>query len=269
MTSLKKIAGMLAVIPLLCVMLTGCVGPLTLTVEITSPEDGAQLTESPVTVNGTVSDPTATVTVNGTAVVVAADGSFSVAVDLTEGENVIEAAAMLGEQQVSDNITVIYTPGVAGTGTVKYINLEGGFYGIVGDDGQSYDPINLASDFQQDGLRIRFEARTRSDLANVHMWGTLIEIISIEELGGEVLTVEITSPEDGAEVTESPVTVNGTVSDPAAAVTVNGTAVEVAADGSFSVEVELTEGENVIEAIAVLGELDVSDSITVTYSPVA
>jgi flagellar hook assembly protein FlgD len=82
-----------------------------------------------------------------------------------------------------------------------------------------------------------------------------------------VLAVEITSPENGAELTESPVTVNGTVSDANATVTVNGTAVEVASDGSFSAEIGLTEGENTIEAVAVLVEQEASDSITVTYTP--
>ena len=81
------------------------------------------------------------------------------------------------------------------------------------------------------------------------------------------LSVEITSPEDGAELTESTVTVSGTVSDPAAAVTVNSASVTVAADGSFSTEVTLVEGENIITAAAVLGGQNASDSVTVTYTP--
>jgi hypothetical protein len=71
---------------------------------------------------------------------------------------------------------------VAGNGTVEYIELEGGFYGIVADDGKKYDPINLAPEFQQDGLRVRFEARVRKDLASTHMWGTIVEITRIEKL---------------------------------------------------------------------------------------
>ena len=71
---------------------------------------------------------------------------------------------------------------VSATGTVKYIDLEGGFYGIIGDDGQRYDPINLSQQFQKDGLRVRFEAKPREDLDSIHMWGRLIEIINIEKL---------------------------------------------------------------------------------------
>src|SRR3972149_7387718 len=65
---------------------------------------------------------------------------------------------------------------INGTGTVRFNPIEGGFYGIVGDYGEHYDPINLGKEFQVDGLSVRFEAKKRDDLASFHMWGTLIEI---------------------------------------------------------------------------------------------
>jgi len=71
---------------------------------------------------------------------------------------------------------------VSGTGTVTYLSLEGGFYGIIADDGEHYDPTNLPPEFRQDGLRVRFEAVILRDQYSVHMWGTIVEIISIEEL---------------------------------------------------------------------------------------
>jgi len=69
---------------------------------------------------------------------------------------------------------------IKGTGTIRYIPLEGGFYGIVGDDGKNYDPVNLKEEFRKDGLRVRFEAKVRKDLVSFHMWGRLVEIIRIE-----------------------------------------------------------------------------------------
>lgn len=69
---------------------------------------------------------------------------------------------------------------VAETGTVVYNGLEGGFYGIVGDSGSRFDPIGLAPEFQKAGLRVRFQARAHDDMASFHMWGTMIEIESIE-----------------------------------------------------------------------------------------
>ena len=73
---------------------------------------------------------------------------------------------------------------VSGTGTVKFINLEGGFCGIIGDDGEHYDPINLDQEFQEDGLPVSFTAKIRKDVASTHMWGTMVEITRIEKLGG-------------------------------------------------------------------------------------
>ena len=49
-------------------------------------------------------------------------------------------------------------------------------------------------------------------------------------------------------------------------VTVNGIKAEVAENGSFSAQVELTEGENTIEAVALLSDVEARDSITVTYT---
>jgi hypothetical protein len=82
---------------------------------------------------------------------------------------------------------------VSGTGTVKFIDLEGGFYGIIGDDGSKYDPINLGLQFKEDGLRIRFEANVRKDVAGIHMWGTIVDITKIEKL-------ESTAPKAGMRI---------------------------------------------------------------------
>jgi hypothetical protein len=71
---------------------------------------------------------------------------------------------------------------ISGTGTVKYIDLEGGFYGIVGDDNKQYEPMNLEQTYQKDGLRVRFQAKIRQEMASIYMWGTIIEITRIEIL---------------------------------------------------------------------------------------
>lgn len=72
-------------------------------------------------------------------------------------------------------------PYITDEGTVKYIGLEGGFYGIIGTKG-NYDPINLPRAFAVDGLKVRFVAKVRDDMGSIHMWGTLIEIIKIEKI---------------------------------------------------------------------------------------
>jgi inhibitor of cysteine peptidase len=67
-------------------------------------------------------------------------------------------------------------------GRISFINLEGGFYGIYGDDGNKYDPVNLPTDFQKDSLRVIFEGTILSGQSSTHMWGKLFEIKHIELL---------------------------------------------------------------------------------------
>jgi hypothetical protein len=70
----------------------------------------------------------------------------------------------------------------SGEGTVRIIPLEGGFFGIVSDDGHNYYPINLADEYKVQGLRVRYVAKLRGDVITIHQWGTPIEIIEIEAI---------------------------------------------------------------------------------------
>ena len=70
---------------------------------------------------------------------------------------------------------------VSGTGLVRHVDLEGGFYGIVDDMGERYDPSNLPEDFKVDSLRVRYEA-TVTDKTTTRMWGRPVDIITIERL---------------------------------------------------------------------------------------
>jgi hypothetical protein len=65
-------------------------------------------------------------------------------------------------------------------GTVRYLDLEGGFWGIVGSDGKNYDPVNLNTKYQTDGQLVKVEAEILEDQASIHQRGTLIKISSIE-----------------------------------------------------------------------------------------
>jgi len=71
---------------------------------------------------------------------------------------------------------------VKGTGTITYLDFEGGFYGIIADDGKRYDPVNLASTFEKNGLRVQFKARIKSNLVRHNMWGSIIELVYIDTL---------------------------------------------------------------------------------------
>lgn len=70
-------------------------------------------------------------------------------------------------------------------GTVVYHEIEGGFWGIIADDGRKFNPINLDENFQEENLRVKFDARVKKGMVGIHMWGEYIEILKMEKLDEE------------------------------------------------------------------------------------
>jgi len=68
-------------------------------------------------------------------------------------------------------------------GEVVFLAIEGGFWGIVGEDGRRYDPAGLLREFQQPGLKVRVEAKAIVGRISFRQWGTPIEIERIEKSG--------------------------------------------------------------------------------------
>jgi hypothetical protein len=71
---------------------------------------------------------------------------------------------------------------IQGTGTIRYVDLEGGFYGIVAEDGTKYDPTLLPDSLREDGLPVRFQLKEK-DVLTTRMWGTPVEVLHIERIG--------------------------------------------------------------------------------------
>jgi len=67
------------------------------------------------------------------------------------------------------------------SGVVRYYELEGGFYGIRTEEGETYNPINLPAEFRQDGLPVWVKVRLRNDMMGIHQAGPLVEIIEIRK----------------------------------------------------------------------------------------
>jgi hypothetical protein len=65
------------------------------------------------------------------------------------------------------------------TGVVQHQDIEGGFFGIVADDGSKYDPGTLPEAFRKDGLKVKFTAH-KTNAMTTRMWGTTVEIEKIE-----------------------------------------------------------------------------------------
>jgi len=68
------------------------------------------------------------------------------------------------------------------TGTVRHIDLEGGFYGIVTDEGAKLDPVNLPEEYRKDGVRIEARVVEIRGRVSTHMWGKLVRIIEFKRL---------------------------------------------------------------------------------------
>ncbi len=73
---------------------------------------------------------------------------------------------------------------VSGVGLIVYLDLEGGFYGLVADDGARYDPLNLADAFKKDSLRVRFRAEKRTDVMTTRMWGQPVHLLDLQPVEG-------------------------------------------------------------------------------------
>ncbi len=64
-------------------------------------------------------------------------------------------------------------------GTVRFVNLEGGFYSLETPDGRKFDPINLPPAYQHDGLSVHFTGKVRHDMVSIHMYGEIFEVIGV------------------------------------------------------------------------------------------
>ena len=68
------------------------------------------------------------------------------------------------------------------TGRVSWMNFEGGFFAVRGDDNVLYDTHELPVEFREDGLRVSANLRRRLDLGCIHMAGTIADVLTIRRL---------------------------------------------------------------------------------------
>ena len=57
-------------------------------------------------------------------------------------------------------------------GTVTYIGLEGGFYGVITKSGKKLLPMNLDKMYFQDGAVIQFNGEAAEGMMTIQQWGT-------------------------------------------------------------------------------------------------
>jgi hypothetical protein len=95
-------------------------------------------------------------------------------------DRVIFAAFLFIVVVLMQSCTVENDDAVKVTGIIVIIPIDS--YGIKGDDGRNYMPTNIPQEFQKDGLRIRFEAKELPGQTRVYMWGTIVELVTIQKL---------------------------------------------------------------------------------------
>lgn len=64
-------------------------------------------------------------------------------------------------------------------GRVQFLNLEGGFYGIITDSGKKILPMNMKKEFAQNGAIVRIKGKVKN-VMTIQQWGTPFTITEIE-----------------------------------------------------------------------------------------
>jgi len=245
---------------------------------------GEVLTETPVEVTGLVSDSRATVKINGKSVAVDETARYSAVVDLTEGENIIEAIATLGEHEARDTEIAIYRPKpplaleikspvekaesrvdfIKVTGSVSDTETEvlvNGIMAQVADDGSFYTYVDITEGENTiEAVAVRGTEKSSDTISVTYR-------PPITGAATDNLSLWLNAPEDGAKLKINLQKVSGIVSDPQTTVVVNGIEAKVAEDGSYYAYIDLIEGENTVKAVAFKGVEKSSQSVTVTYTP--
>jgi hypothetical protein len=72
------------------------------------------------------------------------------------------------------------------TGQVTAPTNIQGFYGIIGDDGVKYQPINLPRKFKKDGLIIQFDAKLKANTMSTFQWGKIVELSNVAKITSSI-----------------------------------------------------------------------------------
>jgi len=96
-----------------------------------------------------------------------------VATPMNKGKAVVDEKMAELKDKLKDEITDWQR------GRVQFLNLEGGFYGIITDSGQKILPMNMAKEFAQNGAIVRIKGKVKN-VMTIQQWGTPFTITEIE-----------------------------------------------------------------------------------------
>lgn len=64
--------------------------------------------------------------------------------------------------------------------SVKFLNFEGGFYGLVTEKGVKLLPMNLPIKYKVDGTILRVKGQHIKNMVTIQQWGEAFELSDIE-----------------------------------------------------------------------------------------
>jgi hypothetical protein len=62
-------------------------------------------------------------------------------------------------------------------GLLGRLHLGGGFWGIKGDDGQDYRPINMPAHLKKEGKTVSLKIEEADEGFSIFMWGQSVKIV--------------------------------------------------------------------------------------------
>jgi N-acetyl-anhydromuramyl-L-alanine amidase AmpD len=243
-------------------------------VTFTYPANNTVVGHTPVKVEGTVDDPTATLTISGAAVPVT-NGRFSATVPLTEGTNNLRGEATDPSGNTGTALLVlIYDPSQTGLdGTVRDAMNGKGIEGAVVSAGTSFAKTDetgrYALDLPAGSTSVTVQAAeysARTLTATIAETGrTTLDITLVPSGAGTLFA--ITSPADGSIVSSPTIDVGGIVSLPGAtSVQVNGVEATIEG-GGFRVNVPVVLGDNVLFGRAIgQNGVELTSEVKVIYA---
>ena len=67
-------------------------------------------------------------------------------------------------------------------GKVSYQNIGPGFWGIIGDDGAEYRPVNMPNQLKYDGKEVEVKIIPVPEDVSIFMWGIAVRIVAFETM---------------------------------------------------------------------------------------
>ena len=57
-------------------------------------------------------------------------------------------------------------------GKVEYVDLSGGFWGLIDQNGQQWRPVHMPAALQHQGLEVQLSCKQSKETISIFMWGT-------------------------------------------------------------------------------------------------